>query len=74
MWLRHAATGKRAPIDAEPVLDGNVVVHDTDGTYLTLTAAQRNEVRARGGELHKNHFATCPDQAAWKGRTRAGQS
>lgn len=68
LWLRHAVTGKRAPIDQAPAPDGNIVVDETDGTYLTLNAAQRNEVRERGGELHLNHFVTCPQAASWKGR------
>jgi hypothetical protein len=65
LWLRHARTGKRAPIDAEPVPEGNIVVGD-DGTYVTLNAAQAAEVASRGGPLHFNHFMTCPDAADWR--------
>lgn len=65
VWLRHPATGKTAPIDAEPSPDGTILVDAGRGTY------QIGKEPARGnfpGLLHTNHFATCPQAAAWHKR------
>jgi hypothetical protein len=50
--------GKRMPIDAEPVEDGNVMVDEfSNANYLS--AEQRQIYIAKGGKLFKSHFATC---------------
>jgi hypothetical protein len=67
LWLRHARTGRAAPIDAEPAPTGNIVVSD-DGTYVALNPEQARQTRERGGPLHLNHFVTCPDRKDWKTR------
>lgn len=72
LWLEHKTTGKRAPIDRDPVPDGNIMVDLAGGTYRILTGDARQEAIDTGYELHLNHFITCPQSAAWKGRRRAG--
>jgi len=72
LWLVHEGTRKRAPIDARPVEGGNVLPNVDEGTYVTIGLPE--ERAAYPGQLHTNHFQTCPQAAAWKGRTRAGRS
>jgi hypothetical protein len=73
VWLRNTTTGKSAPIDQALVPDGNIVVDLEAGTYRVLTGDAREDAVDRGDPLHFNHFITCPQAPAWKGRTRAGQ-
>lgn len=79
IWLEHVSTGKPAPIDAEPVgAAGNILVDLAVGTYrVTSVGDDRQGAIDRGEPLHTNHFATCPQSAAWKARaadaTQAGQ-
>jgi hypothetical protein len=60
---QHITTGKRAPIDVEPVANGNIVlVGDTQYRVVTKTAP------AQPGELtYVSHFATCPDAQRFRG-------
>lgn len=53
-WLHHERTGKLAPIDVEPALDGNVAID---------AAGNRYGIRAAGSapELRRNHWSTCPE-------------
>lgn len=72
----NSTTGRRMPIDAYPLDDGNVVVHGDPQSVagrLELSATVLGPLEAHGhdGELYKSHFATCPDADAWKGQTRA---
>jgi hypothetical protein len=65
--LRSAATGKTAPIDANPEPGGNIQVDLRLGTYRVLTRAQREAVEAGMGDdavLRFNHFATCRNVTA----------
>ena len=60
-WIRNARTGKLAPIDVDPVPDGNVLVDDVYGERVYRV------VRApRGALLRTSHFATCPDANEWR--------
>lgn len=65
IWLEHVRTGKRAPIDAVPTPEGNIVVNEAAGTYRI---AETPDLVDRE-PLHTNHFATCPQAPAWKART-----
>jgi hypothetical protein len=71
-WLENVTTGKRAPIDAEPVIDGNVEIDEAAGTYRVVTGREQDQAVAERRPLHLNHFVTCPQSTAWKGRRRAG--
>jgi hypothetical protein len=70
IWLEHESTGKPAPIDAEPVgAAGNILVDEAAGTYrVTTVGDDRQSAVDRGEPLHKNHYATCPQSAAWRAR------
>jgi hypothetical protein len=69
MWLENETTGKRAPIDREPTISGNIDTDETAGTYRVVTSTERDEVIAFGDPLfHLNHFVTCEQAPAWKAR------
>lgn len=55
IWAKTEA-GKSAPFDAEPAPDGNVILERT-GTAFVVP----EEERSKFSNLHKNHFATCPN-------------
>lgn len=56
IWCKFATSGKPAPIDAEPVPDGNLVM---------MPGAKVEAARAGAdGPLYKSHFATCPNAKA----------
>jgi hypothetical protein len=58
-WLKHEKSGKAAPIDDVPTLDGNILIDEEKGTYrIVSTHTERSEFI---GRLHKSHFATCPN-------------
>jgi hypothetical protein len=65
-WLRHEVTGKAAPIDAVSREGGNVEIDLERGAYRIVPATC-------GEPAHTNHFATCPQQAAWRKTGRSGQ-
>lgn len=66
LWLEHATTGNRAPIDRDPTPDGNIVLLDA-GRYNVLAKSERAEAAAEGYPLHTNHFATCAQARSWRG-------
>lgn len=57
-WV-HTDTGKRMPVDANPVPDGNVIV---DGDRATVVAQRP---LGYDGALYTSHFSTCPDPGEW---------
>ena len=57
LWLRNERTHRASPIDARPALGGNVVVDTVAGTYRIASEEERHTL---AGQLHYNHFATCP--------------
>jgi hypothetical protein len=73
LWLENLTTGKRAPIDAEGTEIGNIVVNRAAGTYRVISGKERDEAIHSAASLHTNHFATCPQSAAWKQRAKAGR-
>lgn len=54
-WLKHATTGKSAPIESQPSANGNIAVLG-NGFYTIIPASERHEWE---GNLHLNHWATC---------------
>jgi hypothetical protein len=60
-YLRHAKTGKRAPIDVALSERGNIVVDLAHETYT---------VGKPGPGGHLNHFVTCPYAASFSPQTR----
>lgn len=73
VWVM-TLSGKRMPVDAAPVGDGNVVIAMGDpkanpptffGIQLSgLTELARAEAVKAGVPLRKSHFATCPNAEA----------
>lgn len=59
-WLQNTETLNRAPINAAAVPDGNCSVDAETGQYTLLPARER----VGRSDLHKNHFATCPNAAS----------
>lgn len=71
--LTYPKTGKRAPIEAQPVVGGNIEIDRFAGTYTLVPKEQRGSgVFAR--ELYKSHFYSCPQAKEWKpgGARRSG--
>lgn len=54
-WATSETTGKWIPIDAEPTVDGNLVV--VKGVARVFTPEDKRLCRDR----RTSHFATCPD-------------
>lgn len=52
--LTHETTGKKAPIDMEPIDGGNVVI-DLDVQEYAIVKGERGKLR------YRSHFASCPD-------------
>lgn len=73
VWARHAGTGRRVPVDAEPTTDGNVELHNaaagTDGPPV-VECNVHHQPPLDAGPLRLSHFVTCPQAAAWKDKTR----
>lgn len=57
-------SGKAAPIDAEPVADGTIVVFSCGDAAYVRTG------EAVSGVRHASHFATCPNAAAHRRTAR----
>ncbi len=64
IWLRHDRTGNLAPIDAEPGGNGNVLCLP-NGHYVNLSPLEMLDPDNQG-QVHTNHFQTCPQAASWK--------
>lgn len=59
-------TGKRMPIDAEPVDGGNIILHqpvERGGSPTCTVVGKRVQPSLFGddGPRHTSHFATCPN-------------
>lgn len=67
IWLKHAKTGKPAPINATVDPGGNIVVYPDTGTYAMVSLREMPGFRAAypGTEFHTNHFANCPQAKSW---------
>jgi len=63
--LRHEGTGRHAPIESEPVPDGNIAIDLEAGTYRLVG----HDLRSRAKAQYVNHFARCPEP----GRFRRGR-
>jgi hypothetical protein len=72
LWAR---TGKRGwmPLDAEPVPNGNLRF-GKGHEIKHVPPGHRETLRAEGVELYQSHYATCPDAAHWRNRSRKERS
>ena len=59
-WAVSDASGKRMPIDAEPVPAGNLAVRLDEGVLRARSAPADAKLSA-GEKRGVSHFATCPD-------------
>lgn len=64
--------GKRMPLDAEPVIGGNVRLIPPDGgranALAVITPAGQRDLfdPADDGTRYVSHFVTCPDADEWR--------
>ena len=73
VWYAHHRTGKKAPVDVEPVENGNVVIDLITRTYSVLTAKQMQAAgQANMFDQPKPryvlHFATCTHPETFRKR------
>lgn len=61
VWVAMA-TGRSAPLNADPVPNGNVEL-DPAGGARVLGKVDAEARRLAGVELYLSHFATCPNAA-----------
>lgn len=63
-WAR-TASGKRMPLDLEPVRTGNVQLGYVGGEELAIVVAPADAVAAQAAGIHLfvSHFSTCPNAA-----------
>ena len=70
IWAKSRKTGKRIPIDREPVSDGNLKL-TTTGTDGPLWAEPiKDDHRISSERYFKTHFATCPEAKTWRREER----
>ena len=67
LWAFHLRTGGRAPIDADPTADGNILVDHDTGRYIVLAKDELAQARTMGDRLHLNHSVTCANPPGRKG-------
>ena len=63
MWVK-TSKGKKMPLDAEPVANGNLVM----ATLPDAIAVSYDPTQHGGLSRFTSHFATCPQSAAWRKR------
>jgi hypothetical protein len=61
IWLKHHETLKPNPIDAEPSINGNIVISREKGLYRMATRNEMEIARNDNKNLYISHFATCKD-------------
>lgn len=61
LWVKYL-NGSRAPMDFDPVPDGNVFVDD-DGLAAVVPKADLFSDQKQG-PLYKSHFSSCPNAKA----------
>ena len=57
LWVK-TIKGKSMPLDAQPVVDGNIVL--LKAAAVILSKEQLGQP-GRDGPRYKSHFATCPN-------------
>lgn len=65
IWA-ETGTGKRMPVDADPVPGGNIALGLEAGVVKATVIKPHRAFGRR--DLRMPHFATCPDGAAWRRR------
>lgn len=63
-WTTNVKTGKRMPVDAEPVEHGNIVLTSgNDGPESRVLTRDELAKRPTRSGLYISHFSTCPAAA-----------
>lgn len=66
IWTTSVKTGKRNPVDAVPVVGGNVLLvsgnNGPESRVLTRDEKERNAANRR--PMYVSHFGTCPNAAS----------
>lgn len=72
VWSTSNSTGRKAPIDADPVPDGPIVIVGRSGDryhVLRTSDAHRDHVAPETVRF-TNHFATCKQAGQWRDGSR----
>lgn len=65
-WV-EMPSGKKNPVDAEPVEGGNVIIEVDEEKQCTGRVLNDPEARRKhGGPFYRSHFSTCPDAKKFK--------
>jgi len=62
VWTQMDVSGKRNPIDPEPVLNGNLIVKDRTANPPVVKVVKPNPNVKR----FISHFVTCPQRKKWR--------
>lgn len=67
--------GRRMPVDADPVANGNVMIvldedQDEDTPMAFVVNPDAPPLEGWRGTLHRSHFETCPAADRWRTRGR----
>lgn len=65
-WTIDATTGRKAPIDAEPTDNGNVLLAIAPNGVIKSRVLKKGE-DAGGAPVRLNHFVTCTNPPRRKG-------
>ncbi len=67
LWLKHAKTGKPAPINFDTDPAGNIVIYPDKGIYAVISPREMPGFQAAfpAMQFHLNHFVTCPQAKTW---------
>jgi hypothetical protein len=61
------ASGKRMPLDRDPVDDGNLaLIIDVGLDVVAVPVAPRQALLDDDGRRFVSHYATCPDAEQWR--------
>ena len=59
--------GKRMPVDAQPVENGNIRLrHDEDGIIAEYPGKEHPSLFEAPRTRYVSHFSTCPDRDHWR--------
>lgn len=68
---RAGSKPERMPVDAEPVVGGNISLKREGGTVKAVVVSPKLSFGRR--DLRMPHFATCPEGESWRKRQAAGK-
>jgi hypothetical protein len=72
IWTITAATGKRMPVDEEPVPTGDFVLEERGRDVVAHHVREKGLVVNPRADRFTSHFVTCPEAAEFrKGKVRA---